>query len=86
MKFVLQKVAKVQIVPGRTEDEYHYQSEDGVHQCSFHGGKRAWTFVVSGGNLPLIKADELVNEWCVQGMQADKPVFEDRVRELNINL
>ena len=85
MKFVLQEIKKV---PGvcRKEDEYHYMSEDGEHTCSFHAGQRAWTFVISGGNLPLIKADELVNEWCTQGIMNTDKEFGDRIKELNINL
>jgi len=85
IKFVLQKVVKLP-QGKRTEDEYHYASEDGKHVAQFHAGTRPWTWVVSGGNMALLNADELVNEFCVQAMQNDKPVFEDKIRELSINL
>lgn len=86
MKFTLQKVVKVP-VGGRKEDEYHYLSEDGKHFTQFHAGKRAWTWIITGGNMTLLNSDELVNEFCMQGLNGpQEKKFEDRVRELTIKL
>ena len=70
-EFILQKVTKTPIQGGRTEDEYHYASADGVHRTSFHAGKRPWTWIVTDRStkMTLIQSDELVNEFCVQALQ-----------------
>lgn len=86
MKFKLKKTDKI-LVGKRTEEVYHYESEDGVHRCAFHAGTRPWTWVVlAGGNLPDNTSGRLIEKFCEHAMSNQSTAFEDRVKVLEIPL
>jgi hypothetical protein len=84
VKFKLTQKSEVQVKPLRTEERYHYESEDGSIRVLFNAGDDPWTWEIIG-NASRPMAMRLIEKFVEKGMdKGPDQTFDDAIKELEI--